>query len=157
MPELILDVPTNLRLPPGTKARHVDSDMWNICERLREYDPRMSIIMLEYAAGVRWAIMERGPDGVDRMVCRVKELDARVIDECRRMAAIPADERLKVLEAEIAKERAQADTDAQDALYEKIGGGFYDGLYASGFTQSAKPMSVRPLNRAARRAGRKIR
>ena len=155
--ELVLNsIPTNLRLPDGVRAQHIESDLYGICERLKEYDSAMSIVMLQQGDLVRWAIMERGPDGVERQVCRVKELDARVLDDVRKMAAIPLKERMRIIEAEIAEERRQRDIIADEELYEKIGGSFYDNLYKCGFTHNAKPMSVRPLGPAAKRAGRKV-
>lgn len=154
--------PTNFRLPRGSRADYVTSDVYDICNRLKAIDPRLSVIQLSHVDGRKaYAISDQGPDGVERLVfrvgpgCEIDELDARVITKIEWIRRIDVKDRQAQLEKELAKEKADREEDGREGLYDKIGGKWYDALYAGGFTGSAKPMSVRPLGPTARRAGRK--
>lgn len=146
-----------MRLPVGGHGAQVDSDLYGICERLREYDPNVRVTLLTQDALFAWSVGEVGPDGVLREILRTKELDGRIIDRLNYIRSVPVEERVKAIEADYDRERAAREEHESEDLYDKIGGGIYDNLFRCGFSHQPKPMSVRPLNRAARRAGRRAR
>lgn len=153
--------PTNFRLPRGSRADYVTGDVYDICARLKAIDPRLSVIQLSHVDGRKvYAISDQGPDGVERLVfrvgpdCEIDELDARVIEKIEWIRRVDVKDRVTILEKELAREKAAREDDEREDLYEKIGGKWYDAAYKSGMVDSAKPMSVRPLNATAKRAGR---
>jgi len=93
----------------------VESDIYNIAERVRQLDPRLVIVVHEDAE-FPFVVMEEGPDGVSRFVKRYKELDQRVIDDLRYMQSVPFDERLKMADREINKNNAALEDIDEDML-----------------------------------------
>lgn len=111
---LVAGIPDNMRLDVSgdqKKMAMVDSDLWNIADRIKEIDPNLIIIFHE-GAKEPFVIMENGPDGVSRFVARYAELDQRILEDLRYMAHIPFDERLKKVEREI--DAKNAALEAQD-------------------------------------------
>lgn len=102
---LVAGIPDNMRLDVSgdqNKMAMVDSDLWNIAERVKEIDPNLMIIF-HADAKEPFVVMENGPDGVSRFVARYAELDQRILEDLRYMARIPFDERMKKIEREIDK------------------------------------------------------
>lgn len=162
-PLVIAGVPTNIRLPAGSRGTHVDSDMFDISQRLAAIDPALRIDLLEHVDGrAVWAVNEEALDGSIQLImrvgpgCAIDELDGRVVARINWIRRIPAGERARVLERELQAEAAYRAVQERERLYDSIGGTFYDGLHRFGFIQTPKPESVRPLNKTARRAGRRI-
>lgn len=156
-------VPTNLHLNPNTdRARLVTSDMYHICERIREIDPRLYIVELERetreGSKYGFAIMERCEDGVDRLVLRASQrgLDERILEKLRRIMALDLHARIAELDREREKWEAEQHENELEKLYEEMGGKMHRQLVADGFTQAPFPTSYRPMNRAARRHGRRM-
>lgn len=104
----MLRAPTNIRTRKGERLLHVGSDVYNICERVKEIDTRLSIIVHE-GREKPFVVIERCDDGVERMVARYAELDARILEDLRRMLAIPATERVEKLQRQIDRENAEND------------------------------------------------
>lgn len=166
--------PTNLHLTPmhwdaeggamvGHRARFVTADMYNICERIREISPALYLLELEQRTveGERfgYAIMERCDDGVDRLVFRTSRdrLDDKVLEKLRYLMAVDLHTRLKILDDERKKLEADAHDAELESLFDRIGGPMHRELVRNGFTQGDFPTSYRLMNRAARRAGRRMR
>lgn len=128
--------PSNLEVPYGYSDVHVDGDLYNICERVKEISPDLFIIPLPEGSGPwRFSIGERCKDGVERLVFHTRELDGRVVDELRRIMAMPLNERLRKLE----QEEHQFDADERerqlDELYETVGRPMWTELEKCGFIQ----------------------
>lgn len=161
---LILDgIPSNLLLPEGSRATHVENDLHEICARLRELDPNLRLALIEHVNGnAIWAVMEIGRDGQEHLVvrvgpgCALDALDARVITHIEWIRRIPAAERLATIERELARERESAAADRSEKLYEDMGSEFLSNLYKCGFVHGPNPRSMVPSNKTARRAGRRI-
>lgn len=158
---IVAGVPTNLRLPEGSRLTYVDGDMHDICARIRELDDTLSIVLMEHVnGGAAFAITERDRSGREALIFRVGEgceidaLDQRVIDKLNYIRSVPAGERARQLDAELQREAEARRVEESETLYEKIGSSFYDNLFACGFVHTPKAMSVRPLNATAKRAGR---
>jgi hypothetical protein len=98
--------PENLRMKGAT---HVSSDLYDICNRIREVDPSLFIVYHPDHQTHPYVVMEHCRDGEDRIVKRYATLDARVLEDLRYMLAVPFDERWKRIAAEV------------DAANEKIG------------------------------------
>lgn len=158
---LVIDSrPTNLRLPPELGSAFVDSDMFGICDRLREYDPDLSVVLLD---GANFAIVETDRNGVERLVfrvgpgCEIDALDGRVLAKLNYIRSVPADVRLREMEAEIAREREAMIETQKEKMWEGMGAPLYANLARLGFIDTPRTESMRPQNRAARRAGRSMR
>lgn len=162
-PIAIAGVPTNIRLPDGSRATHVESDLYNIAERLLELGaPRLSLALLEHVdGGAVWAVMETDESGVERLVfrvgkgCEITELDGRVVERVQFLRAVPVSTRLRILEAEIDAERKGREADKAEDMYERLGGPMYSQLARLGFIDTPRTESMRPQNATARRAGRR--
>lgn len=156
-------VPSNLVLPEGSRATHVDNDLHDICSRLRELDPNLRLALVEHVNGnAIWAVTEVDRTGTESLVfrvgpnCELEELDARVITKIEWIRRIPAQERLAQIERDIERERAAAAEARSEKLYEDMGSKFLSDLYKCGFVHDPNPRSMVPTNKTARRAGRRI-
>lgn len=130
--------PANLHLRPSVKARYISEDMFDICERLAEIDPRLYIVELTEDDEANYMIMEHCADGVVRAVIPkpVKELDARVLERVRYLLHVPFEKRLADVEAENeAYEKAHHENELEE-MYEKMGHAFRRQLWHDGFIDS---------------------
>ena len=129
--------PSNLHLRSSVKVRYIDGDMFDICGRLAEIDPRLFIVELSDSEvdGAKYVIMEHCADGVARMAIpeRLKELDARVLERVQYLLHVPFEHRLAAIEAENAKYEADHHENILDEMYEKMGGEFRRQLEHDGF------------------------
>lgn len=155
-------LPTNLVLPEGSRATHVESDLHDICARLRELDGNLRLCLIEHVDGrAIWSVNEITREGAEELIfrigpgCELEELDARVITKVEWIRRIPAAERLAQIEKDIAIERESAAAEASERLYENMGSKFYSDLHRLGFVQGARTESLNKRNRAAQRAGRR--
>ncbi len=131
--------PSNLHLSPDVQACVVESDMYDICERIKEISPRLYIIDLrDDKHNHKYAVMEDCKDGQQRLVARYAELDARILENLRYMAKVPLAERVRILEKENEDfERASREANFEE-LYERLGGPMYNQLEHDGFVQRPK-------------------
>jgi hypothetical protein len=127
--------PSNLHLRPSVKTQYVDGDMFDICERLAEIDPRLYIVQLHEDDEANYMIMEHCSDGVQRAVIPrgVKELDARVLEQVQYMLHVPFEHRLAAAEAQVEKADADHHEAVLDEMYDKMGGEFRRQLEHDGF------------------------
>lgn len=125
--------PSNLRLPEGAKGQLIDSDLYNICDRVKEIDPNLFIVVLSDDKTHSFAIMEACKDGVDRLVYKVRELDGRVLDKLRYLAAKPLNERLEQLEKEEYRLKEQEHEAEMERLYYELGEPMKHQLVKDGF------------------------
>jgi hypothetical protein len=158
-----VDPDTGAVLFLGTKVKYVTSDIFNICNRIREISPRLYLIELEQHSreGQKWgyAVVEQCIDGVDRVVCRVgkRDLDARLLEKLRYIMGVDLNERIAIVERERESWERQYADDAAEELFDTLGGQMHRDLVANGFTGAPFPTSYRPMNRTARRHGRTMR
>lgn len=163
MPSLIIDgLPSNLSLPEGSRATHVEHDLHDICARLRELDPSLRLCLLEHVNGQAvWAVTEIDRTGTESLIvrvgpgCQLDALDARVITHIEWIRRIPAEERLAQIERDIERDRAAAAAEASEKLYENMGSKFYRDLHELGFIQGARTESYNRRTKGAQRAGRR--
>lgn len=139
--------PSNLHLGPGTQHVAVEADMYGICERIKEVDPSLHVVLLSSDDKWCFAIMELCADGVERLVFKVKELDERVIAKLRRLMALPLKQRLARLEKDEFKFYADKKERELDELYEQLGRPMWTQLERCGFIQ--RPVSYPKLGVAA--------
>lgn len=106
--------------------------MYSLCERIKDISPDLYIngfVNPEFP----WIVVERCKDGQDRVVCKVKELDSRLLDYLRKLMSVPLNERLKLIEKnEYELERKQHE-DQLDELYERVGRPMWTQLEHDGF------------------------
>ena len=113
--------PSNLHLRPGTGVRLVSSDLYSICERMKEISPNLFAVELDEGDSMCYAIMEDCKDGVVRLFYKVKKLDGRVLDKLREALAMPAAERIRMLEREEYTMEEERKANELENLYETIG------------------------------------
>lgn len=130
--------PSNLSLPPGTKIEYIHNDVFGVCEQLREIDPSLYIVLLTGDDKYAWAIMENCHDGLQRLVFKTAELDARVLDRIRKMMALPLKERIARIDAEHKKREEERKEARKDEAVETIALPMYQQLEKDGFLQRPK-------------------
>lgn len=101
--------PSNMKFPPhlAGKLKMVEHDVYNICGRVKEIDPRLYIVLQE-GHEKPWVVMERVEDRVE-MVSRYERLDASILDDLRRMLSIPFEHRMKELFKQVDAENKRAE------------------------------------------------
>jgi len=102
----------------------VESDVYNICTRVREIDPSLSVVLQE-GHPKPWVVMELGIDGEERFVARYEELDARILENLRYMLAVPFEKRLDVLQRQADKENAERGRLTEEKI-DQLAHAFYD-------------------------------
>ncbi len=162
-PLVIAGVPSNIRLPKGSRGTHIDSDMYDISSRLRELDGSLFVSLIEHADGrAMWAVCETDRAGVESLIfrvgpgCEIDELDGRVIAKLNYIRSVPAGERARKLQAELDREAESKREHEREQMYDQMGSSFYNNLIKCGFVHTPKAESIRPLNSTARRAGRRM-
>jgi hypothetical protein len=113
MSDLMLPMPSNV--VTRNRMAVVDSDLFNIAQRVREVDPNL-VLLLDERNEKPWVVMERGADGVERFVKRYSELDNRIVEDLKYMLAVPLNERMERVNREI----EQADAERQGLKGEKF-------------------------------------
>lgn len=113
----------------------LDSDLYGICERIKEVSTDLFIIVASEGAKNKFIVMERCNDGIDRKVFGVDELDGRVIERLRYLMAHPLNERYAMLEEEARKMEAAAREQEFEELYERLGGPMQHQLWHDGFIE----------------------
>lgn len=112
----------------------VEGDLYNICERIREIDPSLSIIMLvDDASNCQYAVMEKCSDGVERLVSKHQVLDQRILNKMLELKHIPFEERFAAIERQIDIEEEERREAESEEFYEKMGGPMYTELARTGF------------------------
>lgn len=143
--------PNNLHYGSNVKASLVESDVYNICERLREIDPSLFIIALTEGDKSAFVVMERCQDGVERLVAKFKKLDQRVLEKCERLKAIPFEQRFKVIEEQIDQEEQEQREAELDELYEKVGAPMLRDLERTNFIDPRSKAVYAPMSKIAMR------
>jgi hypothetical protein len=132
-------VPSNLHFPEDVDVQYVDSDMYGISERVSEISPDLHIWQLskdspESEGGkLSYMVTESCVDGVERLVFKVKELDARVLHKLSELFAVPLQERYEKLAAENYRYEQKAKEDQADELYERLGRPMWTQMEHDGF------------------------
>lgn len=145
--ELLMPIPDNL-VQKG--HRYVDSDLYNICERVKEISPRLRILHQPRRPDAPWIVFEQCTDGVERFVSRYSALDARILTDLRRMLAIPAKQRLAAAEKAVEehnKKLSEAKTETEE--FEKLAWGLQKSLVESNISRGA-PVSRRKVSKKQR-------
>jgi hypothetical protein len=160
---LVIDgVPTNIRLPEGSRATHVDSDLYGIAERIRELDPRYTLSLIEHVDGSAiWAVCEPDLSGVEHLIfrvgpgCEIDALDDRVIKRLEFLRFVPLERRYEEAAREAARQVKVRRAEQSERMYAALGAPMYSQLARLGFVDTPRSESMRPTNATARRAGRR--
>lgn len=123
----------NLHLPEGSGVKVIDSDLFNIADRIREIDPGLYILSVDRPDGHWFVIMQPCADGEDRMALRCKELDARAVERLQYMLHVPFEQRFDEIVRQIDEDEEQQKQDSLDELYEKMGRPMWTQLEHDGF------------------------
>lgn len=135
--------PTNLHLRPSVKTRYVESDLFDIAARLRGIDASLYIVQLEEGQKHSFAIMEHCVDGVDRLIFRVAELDARVLDRIGYLMHVDFETRYKIAEDEVHEYEADKKENELEELYENLGRQMHTQMVHDGFSLGTKSYAKR--------------
>lgn len=150
MPSTIVPTPMGLQLN-GQYCRFVESDVYNVVNRMKEIDPNLYVILHE-GHDMPWVVMEKCADGEVRMVKRYEELTPTILDDLRRMLAVPFQKRIDEMQREAdamndAAKRHRESDDYQEFLWD-----FKKTLYECGFTHDRNYTS-RPNDGKRRKRG----
>lgn len=114
--------PENMRIAgvDPHKLTVVEGDVFDMANRIKEIDPNLYIVLHDGHAEP-WVVMELCLDGWERMVARYAELGPHILEDLRRMIAIPYDERERELQKKIdkeneARENAWMESEAHDRM-----------------------------------------
>lgn len=132
--------PSNLQLPDTVRAMPIDSDLYDICSRLKELSDRLHVVLLENGGDSSWAIMESCLDGVERLIFKCDRLDGTVIKRLQKIMSVPLDARYEQLEKENYRFQQQHEADELDRLYESMGRPMWTELDRCGFIDN-RPVS----------------
>jgi hypothetical protein len=104
----VIGTPSNMKIAgaPNAKLRVVESDVFNVCDRIKEIDPSLHVVLHEDHPEP-WVVMEHCHDGVTRMVKRYAQLDPSILDDLRYMLHVPYTERARVVAAEVEAHNAE--------------------------------------------------
>lgn len=134
--------PTNFR-SDGTEV--IDSDVFNICERLREIS--RSLVLRYDHAQEKFIVSEVCEDGVERFVKKYDELTPQIESDMRYLLGVPFAERVKELERENEKFEQQFHEDEMDRLWYQLGEPMLHQLHKDGFTDhNPKSYAKRGVN-----------
>ncbi len=102
----------------------VTSDVFNICERIKEISPNLR---LNYTEGrdEPWVVTELSKDGEERFVSRHAEADARILERLQYMLHVPIMERLRRNDAVEDRNKDKWDPNAEAALEEAADQAFH--------------------------------
>jgi hypothetical protein len=136
--------PSNLRSPVGSA---VESDVFDICNRIKEIDPDLVIVPNDEGHAHRFSIQHIDLRGDPYLVMTADALDARILTELRYLLSVPFEKRFAEAERREKESEAKALELQREALYEKMGYQFYRQLDRCGFIQ--RPDSYRKRSRVA--------
>jgi hypothetical protein len=142
---LLTPVPDNMRLPRGAvlgNTHVVEGDVFNICERIKDIHPDLFVVLQE-GHDRPWVVMERCTDGVERMVSRYEELDARILEDLRYMLAVPFEERYRRVADRIDRENKQREQ-VSDEWIERFAWDFQRALVDANMSDPVWGRSYRP-------------
>lgn len=141
MADLVLPhgtVPSNLMMPPDRRHVMVETDVFNICQRVREIDPNLKIIWFDREKDP-YVVMETSIDGIERWVCATDALDERLLRKLQHMIGVPFEKRFEEAEkANEAFEKATREREFEE-LYERMARPMWTQLEHDGFIQ--RPVS----------------
>lgn len=95
----VVGTPDNLTYR-GPGYASVDSDVFNICGRIREISPSLRVVLRE-GAEKPWTVVEMCSDGVERFVASYEALDQRILEDLRYMLAVPFEKRFEASAREV--------------------------------------------------------
>lgn len=139
--------PSNLQTP--TLGTLVESDIFDICNRIKEIDPDLTVVANDEGHAHRFSIQHIDKHGNAYLVMTADELDARIINDLQYLLHVPFEQRYAEAEKrERAAELASMEHQ-RESLYEKLGHQFYVQLDRCGFIQRSDILPKR--NRTAQR------
>lgn len=137
--------PSNLQAP--TLNTIVESDVFDICNRIKEIDPDLVIVANDEGHAHPFSIQHVDKRGQAYLVMNAEVLDARILTELQYLLSVPFEKRYAEAERRERESEVAAIEQQREALYEKIGHQFYAQLDRCGFIQ--RPDHYRKMNRRA--------
>lgn len=146
MPGLaVVGRPSNLQAP--SLGTIVESDVFDICNRVKEIDPELTIVANDEGHAKRFSIQHIDKRGDAYLVMTTDHLDARILDDLQYLLHVPFEQRYAEAERREAKAEVELMEQQRERLYERLGHQFYVQLDRCGFIQ--RPDSYRKMNRRA--------
>lgn len=145
MSDLVTPRPSNLVMKDPVP---VESDVYNICNRIKELDSNLRVVLHE-GHEKPWVVVERGPDNEERFVARYEELDARIIEHLRYIQAVPFEDRVRKLDKEVEEANARHGM-MSDERFEEFAHDFHKALVESNLADPVWMKSYRNTNKKGR-------
>lgn len=128
--------PTNLHFGADVHVQLIDSDLYHICERLREISPSLSVVAARRGDEILYNIMETCPDGLERRIFKAKHLDGRVLKHIEKIMGIPFEVRFEEAAKEVDRFEEAQKEEQLDELYERLGRPMWTQLEHDGFIET---------------------
>jgi hypothetical protein len=144
--------PSNLQTP--TLGTLVESDVFDICSRVKEIDPELTIVANDEGHAHRFSVQHVDKHGNTYLVMTADALDARILTELQYLLHVPHEKRYAEAER---RERAAEESVAleqRELLYEKLGHQFYTQLDRCGFIRRPDSLPKRSRRAQAYRSQR---
>lgn len=144
--------PDNLHLPPNlrNKVVMVESDVLNVCNRIRDLDPNLYVVFHEKHERP-YVVMENCVDGLERFVARYEALDARIIEDLQRMLRVPFDDRWKAEAAKVEKANREKDQEFYTSgKFDEFAHGLRKAMIESNMIDGVQFRSYRPVKHRGR-------
>lgn len=151
MPAAIVPTPHGLRIN-GKYAKYVESDIFNVCNRIKEIDRSLSILLQE-GHERPWVVVELCADGEERLVKRYEELTPAILSDLRRMLAVPFQQRIDEMQKEADLANDVARQQRESGKWEQFVDDFQKTLYECGFTHDRPYTSRRNIGNRRKRGG----
>lgn len=131
--------PSNLHPPVGSHVNEVESDVYHVCERIKEkFGDKVYIVVMDDGSNYCFTAMERCADGTDMLIKKYKELTPAILNDLDFMLRIDLKQRMRIIEAENDKWEADWAEAAAEKQYEEIGAPMWVELERAGFIQRPK-------------------
>jgi hypothetical protein len=160
MPGLVS--PSNLKRGGRFKTAPITSDIYSVCERLKELSPRLSLHWVEdsnpkardqIAFVVTETYLNENGQPEEAVVWKSRKLTPEIVERCRYYMNVPMEKRYAAMVAEAEKIDAEREENEFQELYENLGRPMWTQLEHDGFVETrgvsypktgvAKPGAVR--------------
>lgn len=147
---MITPMPGGLRYK-GKYCRFVESDVYNVVNRIKEIDPRLYVVLHE-GEKRPWVVMEQCADGEVRFVTRYEELSPKILDDLRHMLAVPFQARIDAMQKKLDEENDAAKKHRESDAWQQFTWDFNRTLHEANMVDSKYYKSL-PFDGKRRKRG----
>lgn len=152
MSDLLVTVtPENFR---SKRPIMLPGDIYNVCERVREKYPNLTIILKDDGSDEPYVIAENCTDGNIRFVTRYKELTPQIIEDLDYMQRVPYAKRVEEAERRAKLNNEKLGKPDEEKQYKWMAE-FRKDLIKAGFVHAAGGSNYRRMGKLPKRTKRR--